>query len=108
LSRSTTMLRLPKVVVPEMQALLRRRHISAERPDSPRRFAFRRLDLYDVGAQACEHPAGILSRLVGKLEHSDAVEIGTLVPATCQPCASPFPAQFIRRSGADLRQCGHR
>ena len=73
---------LAEVVVPEMQALLRRRHIPAERPDSPRRFAFRRLDLYDVGAQACEHPAGILSRLVGKLEHSDAVEISTLVPAS--------------------------
>ena len=73
---------LAEVVVPEMQALLRRRHIPAERPDSPRRFAFRRLDLYDVGAQACEHPAGILSRLVCKLEHSDAVEISTLVPAS--------------------------
>ncbi len=85
---------LAEVVVPEMQALLRRRHIPRNGPMRRVASPSGGLGLDGVGAQAGEHPTGVFACLVGKLEHPDAVKIRTrhaldLPPTFVCPAMSP-------------------
>jgi hypothetical protein len=66
---------LRAVVLPEEERPLGTLDVLGERPDAPAGRAARGLHLHHVGAEAGQHQAHVLGRLVGQLDDADAREV---------------------------------
>ena len=66
---------LPEVVVPEMEAAVRVRLVVEEGTDRAGTIPTWRLHLDDVGAEARQHLARVLTLFVGQFDDADAVQV---------------------------------